>query len=278
MLENAFIGYVLRHKQLLRFIIQGVAGFLGWPEVSARFKPFKMADDLQRKALLFQYNQAKLISDTTLLADSDLDSFEENQIMLREADGRIEAMKKTQIATAEIQGEAQLVMSKFQVKAQQSMQQAAAAPMAPGEAGGPDAVGGGAPGGQSAEGGGAAMTPGDSQQSQGGMAAMGSQLQAGQKLPTNAQGQPAGMNIDLPSMAMQQAQMISQMPPMAQKAAVDNLRLQSPELADLVMQMLASLKGGQEQQGLVNGTAAPGQVDTRPLPDQRSPRRQSAAV
>ena len=277
MLENAFIGYVLRHKQLLRFIIQGVAGFLGWPEVTARFKPFKMADDLQRKALLFQYNQAQKISDTTLLADSDLDSIEENQIMLREADGRIEAMKKTQIATAEIQGEAQLVMSKFQVKAQQSMQQAQMAPMAPGEAGGPDAVGGGSPGGQTAEGVGAAQTPGDVS-GQGGVQGMSSQLSQGQKMPTNAQGQQSGMNIDLPSLAMQQAQMISTMPPMAQKAAVDNLRLQSPELADLVMQMLTSLKGGQEQPGMTNGTAQPGQVDMRPQPEQRSPRRASAAV
>lgn len=273
MLENAFIGYILRHKQLLRFIIRNVADYLKWPEVTARFKPFKMADDLQRKALLFQYNQAQKISDTTLLADSDLSAVDENQLMLREADGRVEAMKKQQLAVAQIQGEVQLTMSKFQVKAQQAQQQAMMAPNAPGEAGGPDAAGGGAPGGQAAAGMGGAQTPGD----QPAMGGMQSQVNQGQRLPTNEQGQPAGMNIDLPTLAMQQAQQLAMMPPMAQKAAIDNIRMQSPELADLVMQMLTSLQG-QQQQGMTNGTAQPGQVDMRPQPEQRSPRRQSGVV
>jgi hypothetical protein len=298
MLENAFLGYILRHKQLLRFVIKNVAAFMGWPEVKTRFKPFKMADDLQRKALMFQMNQAQKVSDTTMLADSDLDAYEENQLMIKEVEGRMEAMKKVQLATAQIQGEAQLVMTKYQVKSQQAMMQAQAAPAAPGEAGGPDQVDGGTPGGQAAEGGASQLPPemqvqppqvqgpdGMPIQAQtppppsGFLPQVSSQLGMGQKMPQDANGQPTGMNIDMPSMAMAQAQQISMMPPMAQKAAVDNLRGQSPEFADLVLQMLTSLQGQQGQQAISNsGTPQAGQVDARPQPVQKPARRSSAGV
>lgn len=292
MLENQFLGYILRHKQLLRWVIQNVAAFMEWPEVKARFKPFKMADDLQRKALLFQYNQAQKISDTTLLADSDLDATEENKLILNETDARMEALKKQQIAVANIQGEAQLVMSKFQAKAQQTMMQAQVAPAAPGEAGGPDAMGGGTPGGQDPEQGaapvpGAPSVPGVQAEPtvpppQGFDQSTGSPLNAGQRLPTDQNGNPAGMNVDLPSMAMAQAQQLSMMPAGAQKAALDNLRAQSPEFADLVLQMLTSLKSQPPQPADPtnggSGTPSAGQVDTRPAPQQRPARRQTASV
>jgi len=69
-----------------------------------------------------------------------------------------------------------------------------------------------------------------------------------------------------------------QMPPMAQKAAIDNIRTQSPEFADMVLAMLTSLQG-QQQQGVSNqGTPQAGQVDARPMPEQRPPRRSTAGV
>ena len=285
MLENQFLGYILRHKQLLRWVVQSVGAYMDWPECKTRFKPFKMADDLQQKALLFQYNTAGKISDTTLLAGSDMDAVEENRLIIAEADGRMEAMKKQQLAVAAIQGEAQLVMSKFQVKAQQAMQTAQMAPAAPGEAGGPDSpAGGGTPGGQDAQ---QAAPPGGAPGAQpqgtlglpppsGFLGNVSSSLGQGQRLPTNADGAPAGMNIDLPSLAMAQAQQISMMPPMAQKAAIDNLRTQSPEFADLVLQMLTGMQGSAAGAGPTNngtGTPGPGQVDMRPMPQQRAPRR-----
>ena len=136
MMENMFLGYILRQKQMARFIMKSVAAFMGWPEAQIRFKPFKMADDLQRKAFLFQLNQAQKVSDTTLLADSDLSQEEENETMIREADGRLAAQKKTSLAQAEIQGEQQLIMMKYQAKAQQEAAIAQGAPLAPGEPGG----------------------------------------------------------------------------------------------------------------------------------------------
>jgi len=147
MMENMFLGYILRQKAYAKFVMQQVAAFLDWPEANIRFKPFKMADDLQRKAFLFQLNQANKVSDTTLLADSDLDQNEENQIMIRETDTRLEATKKQQLAMAQIQGEQQLIMMKFQAKGQETMMAAQQAPNAPGDPGGAEQQqAGGAPG------------------------------------------------------------------------------------------------------------------------------------
>lgn len=288
MLENQFIGYVLRHKALCKFIMKMTAAFTGWPEVNIRFKPFKMADDLQRKAYLFQLNQASKISDTTLLQDADLDQEEENSIMLRETDTRIEATKKQQLSMAEIQGEAQLIMTQYQVKAQQEQQKAMMSGPAPGEPGGPEGQGTGAvgtPGGQDA-GPGEAGLPSDLQTSgapqpaapQSFLQNAGSQLSTSQNMQRNG-----GMQVDLPTLAMRQAQLIQQMPPQMQQMAISNLRTQSPEFADLVEQMLTSLQksnpvaalGGGNGGGGGNGAAG---VDMRPLPEQRSPRRENPLV
>lgn len=285
MLENAFIGYCLRHKALVRFVMQSVAWYMGWPEVKIRFKPFKMADDLQRKAYRFQMNQAGKMSDTTLLADDDLDQRKEDEIMIKESDSRLEATKKNQLALAQIQGEAQLIMMKYQAKAQTTMQQAAMAPLAPGEPGGPEALAGGTPGGQALE---PQMAP-SGMQEPGGQpaqalpadAAQTMQSQIGQGYKMQLPGGQQAANVDLPSMAASQARLIATMDPGMQQLAVSNLRAQSPELADLVVQILGTMgisvaTSGQAQQPMQPGQGP--QVDLRPLPEQRSPRRDTTLV
>lgn len=258
MLENAFIGYILRQKQLARFIMKSVAAYMDWPEAKIRFKPFKMADDIQRKAYLFQLNQANKVSDKTLLADADLSQKEEDEIMLNESDGRFEAMKKQQLAMAEIQGESQSIMMKYQVKAQQAQQQAMVAGQAPGEPGGPDAAAAqqGAPG--------AAQGSDPMQQMQSG-------LNGGQQM------QPGMAGVDLPSMAQAQANLIATLSVQQQAFAISNLRNQSPELATMVEQILAQKQQGQEGAGPAGQGPGP-QVDMRPLPEQKGPRRAAGMV
>ena len=275
MLENAFIGYILRHKSLFRWVMREIASFLRWPAAQGHFKPFKMADDLQKKMLDLKLNQAGKLSDTTLLSGFDYDQDEENKIMVKETSSRIEATKKQQLAMAEIQGEQQVIMAKYQVKAQQISMQAQQAPAAPGEAGGPDASGGGTPGGQEA---------GDpNQQAPGGsplpqqqqqvpapqaspMAATQSPLNTGQRMQPGQAGA-----VDLQTLAYMQAQAISDMPPQQQEQALANLRAQSPELASMVEALLRDGMGG----GAENN--APG-VDMRPLPDKLPPRRDAALI
>jgi len=287
MLENAFLGYVQRHKGLLAFVMQEVQSCLGWPKVTARFKPFKMADDLQRKAYLFQLNQAQKISDTTLLSDADLDADEENKRMIAETEDRIDAMKKQQVAMAEVQGEASLVMAKYQAKAQQLTQAAMMAPPAPGEPGAAEQPGapgaGGTPGGQDAAAP-AEMPPGavpaqDASQAVPGALPPPSPDQQFDELVQSGIGNKNRMQqgqgaIDLPTMALMQAKQIAAMPPQQQPVALQNVMAMSPELGDLVKQYLAQL-------GVKLTNGAGGQtpsVDMRPLPEQRSPRRATGIV
>src|SRR5690606_23528627 len=141
MLENQFIGYLSRHKQMANWVLKKIAAYMDWPTATVRFKPFKMADDIQRKAYLFQLNQAGKVSDTTLLADSDLNQEDENETMKRETASRISAMEEQQLALAELQGKQQVISMKMTAKAQQELAESMAAPAAPGEPGGPkDAI------------------------------------------------------------------------------------------------------------------------------------------
>jgi hypothetical protein len=278
MLENAFIGYLQRHKALAKFMMKNVASFLGWPEANIRFKPFKMADDIQRKAYLFQLNQSNKVSDRTLLADADLSQEDENATMINETDMRLEAMKKQQLALAVVQGQAQVVMMKYQAKAQMEMQTAMMAGAAPGEPGGAETGGAaaGAPGGQGGGAPGASM-PVMGQQADGSGGLPGSPLNAGQKMPTQetAQGvQMGGMNVDIASLAQMQAKMIAQLPPAQQSFAINNLRMQSADLAQMVESLLSQMQSG--GQGGAGGGGP--QVDMRPLPEQQSPRRAMGMV
>lgn len=127
MLENTFLGYLQDHLSMLRWVIRQTSAWMGWPAVRSRFKPFKMADDLQRKAYLFQLNQAGKLSDESLMADADYDTGKEDEIMERESARRAGAMKKQRLLQADIEGEAQMTTMKWQSKAQKQQMQAEAA-------------------------------------------------------------------------------------------------------------------------------------------------------
>jgi hypothetical protein len=266
MLENAFIGYILRQKQLANWIMERVSAYMGWPRARVRFKPFKMADDLQRKAYLFQLNGANKISDTSLLADSDLNQEDEDEIMIRETAKRLQATKMQQLAMAQIQGEAQVIMAKYQAKAQQVSAQVMASGAAPGEPGAGIAAPTmpGLPAGQP----GSEGAPGIPQASQ-------SDLSAGQNL---SEGAPGG--VDINQLAEMLAQQYVTLGPSEQQMAMENLQSQSPDLAQLVQQAVTKLQAsgaGPQQMGGAVGQAVQG-VDTRPLPEQRGPRREAALV
>jgi hypothetical protein len=94
-----------------------------------------------------------------------------------------------------------------------------------------------------------------------------SQLAGSQKMD-------GGLNVDLPTLAMMQAKTIALLPAPQQELALQNLELQSPELADLARQMLLSMgaPGGKKQNGASNG------VDARPNPTQKPPRRPTPGI
>lgn len=253
MLENAFLGYINRQEQLLRWIIKKVAFFMGWPVVGVRFKPFKMADDIQRKMYRLQLNQANKISDTTLLADDDLDANAENRLMINETPARMEAIETQQLATARIQGKVMTVQMKYQAEAQQTQMAAMQAGQAAGEPGGGDVQMNGA--GQA-------------------MQATQSPLGQEQRMAGDAEGPPTQM--DMTTMAMSQAQLLAGMDPQSQEMNLQGLvQTWGPEFADMVRQYLAQITG---PAGGANGTPQGGQIDMRALPEQRAPRRAQALV
>ncbi len=245
MLENSFITYVGYMRDFLRWAIRTTANFMGWPEVSFRFKPFKMADDIQRKMYLFQLNQAKVgVSDTTLLSDVDLDAREEGTLIEKEQIRKMERMKKEQIAMAEMQGEAQVIMMKMQAKAQETLAMASSTPAAPGEPG---------------EG----MSVPQGAQSQLSMDSS-SGMTTEQGFAKGANGSQQGIRPDLLQMAQAYARQLSSVGEQQQQMALQSLQQQSPELAQLVQQFLS-----QEAKKTENTS-----VDMRPLPEVRAPQRE----
>ena len=124
MLENFFLSNVQSQYRLVHWTMQRIGHYLNWPVPTARFKPFKMADDLQRMALASQLNQQSKISDSTLLAMMDFDVEDEANLQVKETGIRIEALKKQQLAQAEIQGEAMVVQARYQAQAQEIQMEA----------------------------------------------------------------------------------------------------------------------------------------------------------
>lgn len=105
---------------------------------------------------------------------------------------------------------------------------------------------------------------------------MGSQLNAGQEM------QPGQANVAGPDFAMQQAKFIAAMDPGMQQLAVANIRSSyGPEIADLIIQALATMGITIQQNALMaqagQQQAGP-QLDARPLPEQRAPRRDTPSV
>lgn len=278
MLENAFIGYMINHRILVQWVMHRIGRYMDWEPASGRFKPFKMADDIQRKQYLFSLNQAQKVSDHTLLADADLSQEDEDEIMVRETARRLESTKKQQIAMAEVQGEAQAVMMRHQAKAQQGLA-SEKRPPAPGEAGGPrvgltlqeaaqllaptPSLPGQAPSAEEAAGPVMAAPPGD--QMAGDPAESGSMLaeEAQSALSLNS-----SSGVDITQMAQSLAQQLVHVDPQQRELALQSIAAQSPELASLVKRLLGVMGAVQPSSG----------VDMRPLPEQRPPRRETSSV
>jgi hypothetical protein len=287
MLENIFIGYMTDHTLLMNWVVQRVASYMDWEPIPIKFKPFKMADDLQRKAYNFQLNQAGKISDGTLLEDSDFDPDKEDKKILAETDKRAEAQTKAQLSQAEIQGKAQMVMMRYQIKAQQEQQQMmGAGGPAPGE---PGAEAEGVQQGGQSQPMGEAQAQAQAQQPQQGqpggqqpplpqqqmppMMAQQPPQQAQPELPpamgaaqsplNQAQQIPEGAaNVDLLYQAQQVASQLIQMDENSRMMALMNLRQQSPEFYQVVLGILQQLMSG--------GGPEPA---AEPLPEQRPPQR-----
>jgi len=124
MVENFFLSNVQNQFRMLHWTMRRIGDYLNWPVPTARFKPFKMADDLQRMAFAQGLNQMSKISDTSLISMMDFNVEDEAELQMKETAIRMEALKKQQLAQAEIQGEAMVVQARYQAQATEIMNEA----------------------------------------------------------------------------------------------------------------------------------------------------------
>lgn len=118
-LENTFLGFNMESYNLIKFVVEKVANHMGYPQIPFRFQKFKMADDLQKAMFMFQLNQANKISDQRLLEEIGEDYVRENERMAGELKRTIDTQRKMQLASADVQGAAQVKSSRYAAKAQE---------------------------------------------------------------------------------------------------------------------------------------------------------------
>lgn len=118
-LHNKFLGYIDDQKELVfDFILSKIASFMGYPEIDGDFRPFKMADDLQRTMLYFQLVQGQKLSDRTLLEDLGFDPAIERRKMDEERGELLELQRRMQVQQAHMQGDVMQINTKYQGQSQ----------------------------------------------------------------------------------------------------------------------------------------------------------------
>jgi len=117
--ENYFLFYREFLLDFLNnFLIPRMVSFLGYPSIKVKFAKFKMSDDVQAKEYLFSLNQSKKVSDKTLREENGIDNQEEMEALLKEKKQFDEELASSQKSQAVAQGEAQVVLAKYQARAQ----------------------------------------------------------------------------------------------------------------------------------------------------------------
>ena len=214
MLENQFITYRTMHEHFLQhFLIPSIARFMGWREVSVHMKEFKMADDMQLKQLLLSMNQMKKVSDKTLLSEFGKDALDESRLIEQELRRNLEIQKLDSLYKAQIQGESQQVLTKFQLKSQEAQMKAQQKMQ--------ERMGGQPGGGDPAQ----ADPSAVQQAAQGGA-------------PT----EQGGERVNVIELAEAYAKRLGGMDPEQQNAVLGKMQEQMPQLHDLVQQKLQVMK------------------------------------
>ena len=242
MLENQFLTYRTMHEHFLEhFLIPNVARFMGWKEVKVHMKQFKMADDMQAKQLMMSLNQMRKISDKTLLSEFGKNALDEAKMVEQEMKRTLSLERLDTLTKATIQGEQQAIMGKAQIKMQEAQMAAQAKMQQAQMAAQPGMAAPGAEGQQ----------PG----------AEGQQAEGQQPGGQQAEGQqPSSVNVL--ELAEGYANRLQNMEPHEQQAVLQKMKMQMPQLHDLVQKKLAENNAMSQQ----------------PLPEQRPPRRADSLI
>lgn len=121
--ENMFLTYRnLLIEFLNGFLIPKLVHHLNYPEVKVKFKDFKMSDDTQAKQLVIQLAEMGKISDQKLLDAFGWDPEEIKKEIEESLEASRDQNAKNAKAQSEAEGKAQVVMSKYNVRAQMEAQ------------------------------------------------------------------------------------------------------------------------------------------------------------
>ena len=129
-LENEFLGNRQDMLRLVCFVRDRVGAFLDLPKIPLRFKPFKMADDIQRASFDMNLANAGMISRRTFLESRDFNFDNEQDLISTEGKKFAKQQRDNMVAQTESQGESMLIQTRYQIQAQ-SLQQEAQAQMGP---------------------------------------------------------------------------------------------------------------------------------------------------
>jgi hypothetical protein len=124
-LENLFISRIGDLNCLLRdFIVTRLQRFCELPPIKIHHRDFKMADDAQQKQIALGLRATNTISDRTTVEELGFD-WETEQIRRKaEEEERSESTSRMMLQQAEVQGQALVVQSGYQAKAEIEQQKA----------------------------------------------------------------------------------------------------------------------------------------------------------
>jgi hypothetical protein len=118
MVENFFLNHIRGLKQLMTFVIGKVSKATKLKPIDVSMTRLKWVDDVQQKSLLMQANMNGKISDDTFVSEVGHSMAKEFENMIEEVDKRSKITVAQMKAQAEAEGEAMLIQTKYQGKAQ----------------------------------------------------------------------------------------------------------------------------------------------------------------
>ncbi len=118
MVENFFLNHIRGLKQLMTFVIDKVSKATRLKPIDVSMTRLKWVDDVQQKSLLMQANMNGKISDDTFVSELGHNMAKEFEKITEEVDKRAKVTVAQMKAQAEAEGEAMLITTKYQGKAQ----------------------------------------------------------------------------------------------------------------------------------------------------------------
>jgi len=119
LLQNTFINYRQDLNGLIEFMQDKISTTFNLKDIKIEMQELKLADDFQRKEMLYQLSGANKISDETFFKEIGLDRNFEYETLQNEAKQKEELNKVLAKIRAEIEGQIAMIQQQYQVRLQE---------------------------------------------------------------------------------------------------------------------------------------------------------------